>query len=603
MITLLKKAVKIKILRPIDFYFAEFVAQKNTIVMLVAACVSFESKNGHTFLPIKYFEKNCFFSSMDKQFIKKILISLEKKINWSVELLKHESVSNGSYVTPLILSKNKIYLYKMWKAENSIVKYLYKKNKENKVNFKKCSKILDDLFPENIRNTQKIAVALTLINNITFIMGGPGTGKTTTILKIIIALIKSSEKSIKIQLSAPTGKATRRLTEIIKNNIFDTHLLQKEKNYLPSNAVTIHQLLGIEKISQKSFFNQNNLLDLDVLIIDETSMIDILMIEKIFNAVSKNTKLIFIGDHNQLCPIESGSILKNIFYYTNNGFNYKTLSILKKITGYKIYAEKNKITTDIISNNICILNKNYRFNKNSGIYILSNAIHNENQDVIKNLFKNSIKNIFFDETNTIKQYQQMIEKITLDYTNFWKKINTKSTMQEIIETFQNYQVLCILHDGLFGVKTLNKKIEENMHQKKMIQYFHINNQLWYIGKPIMITSNDTILDVFNGNVGITNVNNQGLLQVSFLKEKNVIQHIPINVLKNYETAWAITVHKAQGSEFMNTSLILPNFYSNVLNKDILYTGVTRSRNKLNIFSNKEIFMKTILKNAKKNRFT
>ncbi|AHG61666.1 exodeoxyribonuclease V subunit alpha [Buchnera aphidicola] len=601
MTSLLKKAVIMKIIRPIDFYFSQFISKKNTILMLVAACVSYENKNGHIFLPIEYFEKNHFFSTTNTKFIQKILNILEKKINWLEELLQHNSVSNGSDSTPLVLFKKKIYLYKMWKSEINILKFLNEKNKNKKVHNKKFSKILDNLFPEKFKNTQKIAVALTLIKNITFIIGGPGTGKTTTILKIIIALIKTAKKSIKIQLSAPTGKATTRLNEIIENNIFDIYLSQKEKTYLPCSAITIHQLLGFQKISQKSFFNKNNRLNLDVLIIDETSMIDILMIEKIFDAVSKNTKLIFIGDHNQLCPIDAGSILKSIARYSNNGYNYKTLLNLEKLTNYKIANKINENKINSINNNICILKKNYRFKKNSGIYILSNAISNKKINIFEELFNNSIQNVFFYEINSMENYQKMIENISLNYKKFWEKIYKKEKIQNIIETFQYHQVLCVLRDGIFGANILNKKIEEEMYKKDMIKYFYINNKIWYVGKPIMINSNNQLLDVFNGNIGITNMSNKGVLQVSFLKEKNII-NIPINILRNYETAWVITVHKAQGSEFMNTSLILPNVDSNILNKDVLYTGITRSRNILNIFSNKKIFIKTALKNIKKNNF-
>ncbi|WP_284443117.1 exodeoxyribonuclease V subunit alpha [Buchnera aphidicola] len=598
MIILLRQAVKLKIIRPIDFYFSQFIAQKNTIIMLVAACVSYESTKGHIFLPVQYFEKNCFFSSFNKTFTKKISIILEKKINWSFELLKHISVGNGSIPTPLVLYKKKIYLYKMWKAENNIFKFFYTNKNKNKIDRKKCSKILDNLFPGKSINFQKIAVALTLINHITFIVGGPGTGKTTTILKIIIALIKSSSKPIKIQLSAPTGKATTRLNKIMKNNIFDLYFSEKEKYSLPSRAKTIHQLLGIQKISQNSFFNKNNLLDLDILIIDEISMVDILMMEKILCAVSKNTKLIFIGDQNQLCPIESGSILREICYYANNGYSLKTIVDIKKLTQYKLQKKINKKTT-FISNSICVLKKNYRFDKSSGIDILSNAICNKKIKIIENLFNNSIKNVFFYEHNSVQKYKKMIENITSNYKNFWDKIYKKATIKEIIESFQDYQVLCVLHDGLFGVNFLNKKLEENMHKKNIIKYFYINEQEWYVGKPIMISNNNKYLDVFNGDIGITNFSKSGVLQVSFLKENNTINNIPAKILSNYKTAWAITVHKSQGSEFINTALILPNFNSYMLNKDILYTGITRSRKILSIFSDKEVFMKTVLKNSYK----
>ncbi|QCI22889.1 exodeoxyribonuclease V subunit alpha [Buchnera aphidicola] len=599
MIILLRQAVKLKMIRPIDFYFSQFVAQENTIVMLVAACVSYENSKGHIFLPVQYFEKHCFFSSFNHKFKKKILTILEKKTNWSFELFKHISVGNGSIPTPLVLYEEKIYLYKMWKAEKNIFKNFY--IKKNKINQKKCSKILNNLFPGKSINFQKIAVALTLINHITFIVGGPGTGKTTTILKIIIALIKSSNKSIKIQLSAPTGKAATRLNTIIKSNIFDLYFSEKEKHSLPSRAKTIHELLGIQKISQNSFFNKNNLLDLDILIIDEISMVDILMMEKILCAVSKNTKLIFIGDYNQLCPIESGSILREIYHHANNGYSLKTILDIQKLTQYELPKKINKNTT-FISNSICVLKKNYRFDKNSGIDILSNGICNKKIKIIENLFKNSIKNVFFYEHNSVQKYKKMIKYITLNYKNFWDKVHKKATIKEIIESFQDYQVLCVLYDGLFGVNFLNKKLEEYMYKKNIIKYFYVNEQEWYVGKPIMISNNNKYLDVFNGDIGITNFSENGILQVSFLKENKTINNIPVKILSNYKTAWAITVHKSQGSEFINTALILPNVTSHMLNKDILYTGITRSRKLLSIFSDKKVFLKTILKNSQKIMF-
>lgn len=591
---LMKEALQKKMIRPIDFYFGEFISQKNSILMLVATCVSYENSNGHIYLPIKYFKKNYFFSVFNQKLVEKILIILGKKAKWEEELLKHSSVGNGSILTPLVLFKKKIYLYKMWKAEDNILKILDKEYKP-KINKKICSRILDNLFPTNKKNIQKIAVALTLINNITFIVGGPGTGKTTTILKIIIALIKSSKKSIKIQLSAPTGKATTHLNEIVKNNIFNLYLSEKEKKNIPYNALTIHNLLGIQKISQKSFFERNSVSRLDVLIVDESSMIDILMMEKIFCSVSENTKLIFIGDHKQLRPIEAGFILKDICYYANYGYNSKTLDYIKELTKYIFLKKSNKKKSNFISNKICTLKKVYRFNKNSGIYFLSNAIYKKNKEIIANLFKNTIKNIFFHETNSIKQYKKMIEYITSNYKNFWDKIHKKTKIKEIIKTFQSYQVLCMLNHSPFGVYALNQQLEQDMHKKKMIKYFYVNDKTWYIGKPIVITKNNECLEVFNGNIGITNVSEKGILQVSFLQANDNIQNIPVKILRDYETAWTTTVHKSQGSEFTNTILILPNFYSQILNKDILYTGLTRSRETLNIFSTKDIFLKTIAK--------
>ncbi|ANZ22805.1 exodeoxyribonuclease V subunit alpha [Buchnera aphidicola (Diuraphis noxia)] len=596
MFTLLKQALSKKMIHPIDLYFGNFVAQKSNIFMLIATCVSYENRNGHVFLSIEYFKKNSFSSIFDKKILKKCFNILGKDVNWKKEILKHTAISNGSILTPLVFFKKKIYLYKMWKAESNILKILHKRYNP-KINKVKCAIILENLFLNKKDNIQKIAVAISLINKITFIIGGPGTGKTTIILKIIIASIKNSKNPIKIQLSALTGKATTHLNEILKNNIFDLYLSEKEKISLPYEALTIHRLLGIQKTSQKTFFKENNLLNLDILIIDESSMIDLLMMEKIFYAVSKHTKLIFLGDHHQLPPIEPGCIFQNICYYSKDGYSLQHLTRISKLIQYRCLKKQNKKKSNFISDKICVLKKNYRFNKNSGMYILSNAIYSKNIKIIKKLFNNSINNIFFHETNSIIEYHNMIEYISLTYKNFWEKIYNKKEIKEIIKIFQNYQVLCTLNESIFGVQILNQKIEEAMYKNYMIKKFYINEKIWYVGKPIIITHNNTYLNLFNGNIGITNINKKGIFQVSFLKENDRVLNIPINVLRDYDTAWTTTVHKAQGSEFTHTFLVLPNFDSQVLNKDILYTSITRARNTLHIFATRKVFLKTVLKNT------
>ena len=132
-----------------------------------------------------------------------------------------------------------------------------------------------------------------------------------------------------------------------------------------------------------------------------------------------------------------------------------------------------------------------------------------------------------------------------------------------------------------------------MYKKNLIkEYLYANNRIWYIGKPIIITKNNRYLNLSNGDIGITNLNSKKKLQVCFLKNNETEQYIPIDLLENYETAWCITVHKSQGSEFNHTTLILPNKNLEILNQEILYTAITRARKKLNIFSNKKIFIKT-----------
>ncbi|WP_367682257.1 exodeoxyribonuclease V subunit alpha [Buchnera aphidicola] len=593
----MKKISKKKIISVMDYSFAQFISNNNAICMLVAACVSFEKKNGHIFLPIEYFEKKYFFSILKKEYTKKILECLnKKKINWSLELLQCSSCSDGSSITPLVIFKKKIYLYKMWKAEKVFLEFLSRKNQLKETNIEKKHKILNNLFPRKKDYLQKTAVALTLIHNIIFITGGAGTGKTTIILKIIIALIKSSTKKIKIQLSAPTGKATARLIEMLNTTWFYNSFTEKEKKQLFFDPITLHQLLGISKISEKIFFNKNNNINVDVLIIDESSMIDILMINNILSALNKKTKIIFIGDYKQLKPIQSSSILKYIINYAKDGYSFETKLILKKIMQNDIFLDKkiNKKNTSYISDKICVLEKNYRFEKKTGIYILSNAIYNNSEKVFDKLFKNLIKNVFFYEVNSLTQYKNMINTIIYSNKIYWDQIQKKENIETILKFLKHHQVLCLVRNSYFGVNFINKILEDEMYKKNIInKYFYINNQLWYIGKPILITENNKYLGISNGDMGITNFDEKNILQVSFLRKNNIIKNIPVNILSNYETSWSITVHKAQGSEFDNISLVLPNKDLKILQKDILYTAITRARKTIKIFSIKDILMKSL----------
>ncbi|WP_367682804.1 exodeoxyribonuclease V subunit alpha [Buchnera aphidicola] len=593
---------KKKIIHSIDLYFSQFISKKNYIIMLVAACVSFESNNGHIFLPIEYFKKNNFFSINNKKIIKKILLILNnKKINWLLELKNHSSIGNGNIITPLVLDKEKIYLYKIWKAEKNIFKYLNKKTYFSEIEIIKASQALKNLFPNKEEYyPQKIAIALTLINDIVFILGGPGTGKTTIIIKILLILIQYKKKNIKIQLSAPTGKATSRLIEILNNNqIFYMNDVDLEKNNIfILNPITLHQLLGISKTSNKIFFNKNNPLNIDILIIDEVSMIDILMMDNIFSSVKKNTKIIFIGDYNQLSPIGIGSILKNIYNYSYFGYSSKTISILEKIIQCSnLNIKINKNNNILISDKIYILRKNYRFKKTSGIYILSNEIFKNNQKILNKLFNNLIDNVFFYEINNTIQYINMINKIIFYNEEYWNSIEKKDDIKKIIKIFQKNQILCVIKNGLFGINNINNILEQFMHTKNIIKkYFYIKKQIWYIGKPIIITKNNKYLNLSNGDIGITNLNNNKKLQVCFLKNNNKVKCIPIELLENYNTAWCITVHKSQGSEFNHTILILPNKNLEILNQETLYTAITRSKKKITIFSNKKILIASINKN-------
>ncbi|CAL4323204.1 exodeoxyribonuclease V subunit alpha [Buchnera aphidicola] len=583
MIKLLQIAVKKSLIRLFDLEFGYLISQKkNNLTMLVSACLSYASYMGNSCLPISIFEKKNFFPKKEIILIKKILNKINNIKNWKQELLKDKNISHEKYDTPLIIYKNKIYLNKIWKIEKKIVNFIKKNNIQSKYFLKYTNEIKNILF-QITENQQKKAIALAMIKKITFIIGGPGTGKTTIIKKILDIIINLDKNILNIKIAAYTGKATCRINETLKKNI----------NYRNIKAITLHNLIGIKYNSKHNYFNTNNKILVDILIIDETSMIDLFTMNKLIDALPNYTEIIFLGDINQLSSIENGSILKDICYYAKNTYTEKTKNLLEKITDCKIKINNNFITN--ITDCIYILKKTYRFKKNNYIKKLSNSILKNDNNIINKIINGKFYNINYYNINTDKKYKNMIQYIILMYSKYLNKLNTEYSKEKIIQLFNKYQVLCAIHNGAFSTNEINQNIENNIIIKYKIKKYWINNDFWYHGRPIMIQKNNKYLNLFNGDIGITMYNQKNQLEFFFLHKKNKLKKIPIYLLdqKEYEIPWSITIHKSQGSEFKNIIIILPKIFKDILNKELIYTAITRSKKKITIFSDKNILKKTL----------
>lgn len=561
--------------------------------MLAAVCVSYTANCGHVCLPIFNLENQLVFPKKEKKFTNKLWNLAGNPKNWTKILLNSNIVSYDTNLTPLVLLKNNLYLNYLWQAEKKFSLFI-SNNKKEKIKIKLSKTTLETLFNKKNDNFQKIAVAMTMIWKIIFIIGGPGTGKTTVIAKILLALIRISKKNIKIKLTAPTGKATARLSESLNHTLTKVKSNPLEKNMLPKYAVTLHALLGITEKNKKPFFNKNNLLKVDILIIDESSMIDLLLMEKLIDALPKTTKVIFLGDINQLPPVDPGNILKDIYNNYHFAYSAKTAKILENITECKINITDN-LSKNNINDSICILKKKYRFNPISNISKLEEDLNKNKLNLVNKIFFNKYKNIIHHEINDKKEYINMIKKIIKGYTQYLNYIKKDQNIKNIIEKFNKYRVICAIKNGIYGIKKINIFIEDTMEKMNLIEFIHINNDTWYIGKPILITKNNKSLGLFNGDIGITLLDNKKMLKVFFILPYNNIKIIPIELIAEYEITWAMTIHKSQGSEFEHTVLILPNKDQKILTKELFYTAITRARNKLTIYSNKKILFKIIKK--------
>lgn len=474
------------------------------------------------------------------------------------ELISSEIIGSPEDYKPFILEKNSLYLHKYWSYENELVHWLKKKKNE-------LSTILDpnvvdkinSLFPDNDGelNYQKLAVFLSLTKSFLIISGGPGTGKTYTAKKIIEAL-RTFDPQINIALAAPTGKAAERLNESISDLDVDF------------KAVTLHRLLGARSDGEFRY-NENEKLLQDVIIIDEASMLDIRMWVSMLRALKSSAKLILLGDKDQLSSVEAGSVLGDICFEADNCFTSESIETLSK---HGLEGQQSN-SVNILNDNIVLLNKSYRSELSSGIPQLAKAINNKDLKSFEEVIHD------FDQV-------QLVEP---DTENVNSLLNTYS--EEIVNQKFDSQFICSNKKGVFGTENLNRLIESKI---KSLLKISVANE-WYAGRRIMITKNDPLLGLSNGEIGICTRLEDNSFVVKFDDEKEV----KISELHNFSLAYAITIHKSQGSEFNRVYIFLPKEHNSILSKELLYTGVTRGRKNTLVVGKRALIKETISSEIKR----
>ncbi|NIG99245.1 MAG: exodeoxyribonuclease V subunit alpha [Buchnera aphidicola (Periphyllus acericola)] len=590
MLNIIKNLLKKKKIKLIDFYYAKNISKKNDpLILIISIYISFQLRKGNTYVSLKKIFKDMFFS---KKILKKIKIkyNLKKIKNY---LLKSDSIGKKNTNYPLIIEKNYLFLNKIWNIEKNIYNFLNKKYELKKYKYSKWKKILNKNFFKKLNTEQKNAIILCLLNKFTFIIGKPGTGKTTIISIIIYFFLKLS-KNKKIILTAPTGKASAILLESIKKNKLLLKINKNFKKYIPNSSFTIHDFFKINLYNENNIFYKKKKVQANILIIDESSMIDIFMFDKIINLIYKNTQVIFIGDNYQLPSINIGSILNDIYIFFLKNKNINLYLNFKECIKNKKFNQKFYKKNIFLKNKICILNKQYRYKKKSDIDICSKIIKKFKKNKIKKIINNKYKNFkFFIIKNKKKIYLKITKKIFLLYKNYFKMVINKQSIKKILEEFNRIRILCILKKGWYGVKGINKIFKFFIKKKKITYFKKINKKEWYIGKPIIIKKNLKNIKLFNGSIGITLLDKKNEMKIFFLMPNNSIKIIPINIIKKYKTTWAITVHKSQGSEFNHIILILPLKKNKIMSREIIYTAITRAKKYVWIYSKKNIFIKYI----------
>lgn len=583
MTALLAQAVKLHMLRALDIQFARLLADDNQPAkLLAAACLSAAAGDGHVCLPLSQLNCIALFKGRHLELSQTIWLAAGEPKEWHAVLDGWSALSVNNKVAPIILTADRLYLHRLWQHEGQVARFFQQQSVLQQFAPEQVRTVLDRLFGTHPDDWQKIAAAVALTQKTAIISGGPGTGKTTTVAKLLAALIRLSDEVLRIRLVAPTGKAAARLAESLGKALQELPMSEDERQRFPTEATTLHHLLGAHPETQFLRYHVDNPLHLDVLVVDEASMVDISMMAHLIDALPPQARVIFLGDRDQLTSVEAGAVLGDICRCAEAGYSTVRALQLSALTGCDIPGVEDT-HAPAVRDSICLLRKSYRFDAKSGIGQLAAAVNAGEARAVEAIFQAGFKDITHQSLNDGKDYQIMLAEIAEGYRPFLQLITKQADPVEIIDAFGRYQLLCALRDGPFGVHGLNQCIEKKLMQLQLIRRPWSGSR-WYEGRPVMVTRNDSVLGLFNGDIGIILRNHDGLLKVFFLLPDSTIKAVPPSRLPGHDTAWAMTVHKSQGSEFDHTALVMPAQFLPVLTRELIYTAVTRARKRLTLYS-------------------
>nr|WP_294900738.1 exodeoxyribonuclease V subunit alpha [uncultured Pedobacter sp.] len=482
---------------------------------------------------------------------------------------------------PFILHQNRLYLQRYFNYESKILNRIQtfveseKTNEAKRIDeLKQNRDFVTALFAGNTGKTnwQLAAAVNSYINNFSIITGGPGTGKTTTVAKIL-AILFHLNPDLKVGLAAPTGKASARMAESLKSARLNVSENIKNK-FQEIQPATLHRLLGFVKDSPYFKHHAENPLNFDVVIVDESSMIDVALFSKLLDAIGMQTRLILLGDKNQLASVEVGSLFGDLCMAQNelNLFSAERQSLIN----YFITEATSQIQTASalsehpLFQHIVELQHSHRFNSEEGIGKFSTAIIlNDKSKINEFIRQNTDEQVLIDTE---------FEKTVFEsFVSGYQEYIGEADIQKALKKFNQLRVLCAIREGEQGLYITNKKIEQYLAKHSLLK----TDTEFYEHRPVIMNSNNYELGLFNGDIGIIRKDEQGILKAYFEDSEGNLKQVLPGLLAGVETVFAMTIHKSQGSEFDQVLILLPKTEGiNILTRELLYTGVTRAKKRV-----------------------
>jgi len=588
----------------IDYFMAQYLTEQLTMVQRqtedvllfhLLLALQWSLRQGHSCLPLNEItDKKTFWADPDNDLPGYVFPSL----NQIKQCLGDYAVLPDDHA-PVVLDKQALYLRRYWQFEVEIADALVERMElipQNSQQLSNARSIFSQLFSIDDScdepDWQQVAVANAPGRRLSIISGGPGTGKTYTVTRLLATLQAIHHGRLNIQMAAPTGKAAQRLKEsIVKARIElkNTHIDEGIIQSIPEEAVTLHRLLGIRPQRLELLYDEKNHLKCDVLLIDEVSMIDLPMMARVLRALADTSILILLGDADQLPAVETGNVLSDLTSHLHPGYTAEAVDQIQVISGQPV-PENNASHYSHLTR----LTQSHRYGGGEIANIVTDVINIRIQDSWKRLQSKEQKQIQFE----------FIEKGLFSYLPdtlfeswliqacqyYFLKISTAESLKKSFSALSDFRILVASRVGERGVVQLNQSIEQYLSRNNKQIYPGKN----YRGRPVMVLKNNYASGLFNGDVGIIWPDNKGKLAAWFETKADQYRSVSLSRLPAIETVYCMTIHKTQGSEFAHVAVVLPTHPSKILSPELLYTGLTRARDHLYIITSEAIW-KTALR--------
>jgi exodeoxyribonuclease V alpha subunit len=489
---------------------------------------------------------------------------------------------DGALPTPLVLDGDRLYLYRYHAAERRLAAAVRGRvgdgaadrpavDAETLSLYRACF----DVGPGRPVDWQAVAAAAAMRGRFTVITGGPGTGKTHTVARVL-ALLLSRDPSLRIAVAAPTGKAAARLAESLRAGAAKLPVSDEVRAALPRDGHTLHRLLGYKPWCDSFAAGPDQPLAEDVVVVDEASMVDLILMDALFAAVRPETRLILLGDEDQLASVDTGYVLGDICRAANDAGAAHTPALGEWYARLASTPLPEVAEAPPLRDCVVRLQRSWRFDKQPGIAALAAAVRGGGvEEVLATLDAPGLEDIGI--RNMVSRADELLQPVLPQLDRYL----AARTPEEALERLAGFRVLCALRDGPCGVTGLNDAIERWLRQRGSISL-----AAWYDRRPVLVTANDPATGLYNGDVGVTWVED-GRTAVWFPMRAGV-QRFSTSRIPAHATAWAMTVHKAQGSEFDRVILVLPRTDNRVVTRELLYTGVTRARRSVTIYGSRDV---------------